>query len=310
MQGKILEIENKEETIKVMKALSSESRINILELLNSHEMNLNEISNKLDMPPSSVTVNIKKLEEAGLIKAHYKPGSHGSQKLCSRTYDSILIRFLDSNVNFNANLVKVSMPIGNYKDFDIKPSCGIATKEGYVGILDDERSFFEPEHSNAQLLWFEQGYIKYKFPNNLPANSTTKKLELSMEICSEAPGFNKEWPSDITIWINGIEVGTWTCPGDFGEKRGKLNPNWWNAGLTQYGLLKVWTIDDTGTYIDGKQISKKKISDLDIQENKFINFKIGVKEDARNVGGINLFGSKFGNYEQDIIMRLHYAYKD
>lgn len=308
MQGRILEVKNDDKTIEVIKALASEPRMEILELLNNHEMNLNEISEKLDMPAPSVTVNIKKLEQAGLIETDYQPGNRGSQKLCRRSYDSILIRFADANVNFDSDLVEVVMPIGNYKDFDIKPSCGMATDEGYVGILDDERSFLEPEHVNAGLLWFGQGDVKYKFPNNLPLKSMPNKLELSMEICSEAPGFNEDWPSDITIWINGVEVGTWTCPGDFGKERGKLNPSWWNVGLTQYGLLKVWTVDDSGSYIDGKKISDRKLEELKIQDNKFIDLKIGVKEDARHVGGINLFGHKFGNYEQDIILRLRYDY--
>lgn len=310
MQGRILEVKDKDKTIQVMKALASEARINILEILSNQEMNLNQISKKLDMPASSVTVNIKKLEEAGLIETNYKPGSHGSQKLCRRSYDSILIRFIDANVNFDDNLTQVSMPVGNYKDFDVKPSCGLATEDGYIGILDDERSFLEPEHIKAQLLWFEQGYVKYKFPNNLPANTIPNKLELSMEICSEAPGFNEEWPSDITVWINDIEIGTWTCPGDFGKERGKLNPDWWNEGLTQYGLAKIWNIDETGSYIDGKKISNRKISELNLQDNKFIDLKIGIKEDARHIGGINIFGRHFGNYEQDILLRLRYDYDE
>ena len=29
------------------------------------------------------------------------------------------------------------------------------------------------------------------------------------------------------------------------------------------------------------------------------------KEDARHPGGINIFGRGFGNYDQDIVLRLH-----
>lgn len=69
----------------------------------------------------------------------------------------------------------------------------------------------------------------------------------------EPPHYNNDWHSDITVWINNQEIGTWTVPGDFGDKRGKLNPDWWNADQTQYGLLKIWTINDT--FIEGKKIS-------------------------------------------------------
>ncbi|ACL70809.1 ArsR/SmtB family transcription factor [Halothermothrix orenii] len=310
MRGRVLEIKNDEDVLKIVKALASESRLQILDVLNNQEMNLNEISEKLDMPAPSVTVNIKKLEEAGLIETNYQPGSHGSQKICRRTYDSLLIRFPGTNIDFDTNLVEISMPIGNYKDYYVEPNCGLATESGYVGILDDERAFLEPEHIYAQLLWFRKGYVRYRFPNNLPANSILKKLELSMEVCSEAPHYNEDWPSDITVWVNGKEIGTWTSPGDFGKTRGKLNPDWWNSDQTQYGLLKIWTVNGKGSYIDGKQISNITVSDLNIQEKSYVDVKIGIKDDARNVGGLNLFGRKFGNYEQDIIMRFRYDYSE
>ena len=309
MRGKVLEIKDTELSVKVMKALASESRMQILEVLGEREMNLIEISEKLNMPAPTVTINIKKLEEAGLIETNYLPGSHGSQKLCRRTYDSLLVQLPGSRADFDTRLVEMSMPIGNYKDFQVQSTCGLATERGYVGILDDERAFFEPEHIYAQLLWFRQGYVKYRFPNNLPANTGITKLELSMEICSEAPHYNENWPSDITIWINDCEIGTWTSPGDFGRIRGKLNPEWWASDQTQYGSLKIWAVNEDGSYIDGKQISEKKLTDLNITLNNYIDIKIGVKEDARNIGGINLFGRKFGNYEQDIILRLKYDYE-
>jgi predicted transcriptional regulator len=31
-----------------------------------------------------------------------------------------------------------------------------------------------------------------------------------------------------------------------------------------------------------------------------------VKENARHVGGINIFGRAFGNYPQDILLRIRY----
>jgi predicted transcriptional regulator len=37
-----------------------------------------------------------------------------------------------------------------------------------------------------------------------------------------------------------------------------------------------------------------------------IPVRIGIKENASNIGGINLFGSKFGNYPQDIVLRQHF----
>ena len=35
-----------------------------------------------------------------------------------------------------------------------------------------------------------------------------------------------------------------------------------------------------------------------------IRFRIGVRDDARHPGGANIFGRGFGNYDQDIVMRI------
>ncbi len=60
-----------------------------------------------------------------------------------------------------------------------------------------------------------------KFSNGVPKKKEKiKRASISMEICSEAPGYKEDWKSDLTLWVNDVEVGTWTCPGDFrGQKR-------------------------------------------------------------------------------------------
>ena len=60
--------------------------------------------------------------------------------------------------------------------------------------------------------------------------------------------------------------------------------------------------------IDGEDLSAVTIDALALGANNHIAVRIGVKADARHVGGINLFGRKFGNYPQDIVMRLEYAF--
>jgi len=131
-------------------------------------------------------------------------------------------------------------------------------------------------------------------------------LELSMELSSETPGTNKDWLSDITMWINKVEIGTWVSPGDFGDKRGKYTPSWWKLEGSQYGLLKHWSITDEGSFIDGVRISDIKLSDLNIPEHHSIRMKIGVKDDAVHMGGMNIFGRGFGNYDQGIVLRTYY----
>ena len=87
-------------------------------------------------------------------------------------------------------------------------------------------------------------------------------VELSAELSSETPGTNRNWLSDVTVWINGVEIGSWTSPGDFGDRRGKLTPEWWKLEGSQYGLLKNWSVTADGSFVDGVRISDVRIQDL------------------------------------------------
>lgn len=131
-----------------------------------------------------------------------------------------------------------------------------------------------------------------------------------MELCSEAPNFDNDWPSDITLWINDVEIGTWTSPGDFGDRRGKLNPDWWIDWATQYGLLKTWRVDKERTTIDMDKVSDVSLADLALEGRHHLKLRIGIKSDALHKGGINLFGRQFGDYPQDIVMKVHYVLAD
>ena len=128
-----------------------------------------------------------------------------------------------------------------------------------------------------------------------------------MELCSEAPGYLEVWPSDITVSVNGVEITTYCSPGDFGARRGRITPDYWPNGRTQYGLLKNFAIRRDGCYLDKVLVNPSVcLDDLKLEEKPYISLTIAVKKDARNVGGINLFGEKFGDYEQGIVMRMVY----
>jgi predicted transcriptional regulator len=103
-------------------------------------------------------------------------------------------------------------------------------------------------------------------------------------------------------------VGTWTSPADFGGEAGRLTPEWWTPRNTQYGLLKFWHVNERESEVDGMRLSGVTIRDLKLNESPFISVRIGIKPDAEHVGGLNLFGSKFGNYPQDLVLRIGYRY--
>jgi predicted transcriptional regulator len=202
--------------------------------------------------------------------------------------------------------VEVDMPIGHYFDVQARPTCGLASAERLIGLLDDPISFYDPAHTEADLLWFRAGSIEYRFPNRLPPGATLQSLQLSMEACSEAPHHLASWPSDITLWINNVEIGTWTSPGDFGGERGRLTPGWWDVKDTQYGLLKRWRVDHEGSYLDGMAVSNVVLANIQL-DLPFIPIRIGIKPNAINQGGMNIFGARFGNYPQGLVLRMTYT---
>ncbi len=289
----------------LLKGLASGPRIEILRYLGGHSGSVNEIAEALGMPASTAALHINQLERAGLIRTELKPASRGLQKICVRLFDQVVIT-LPAGELPHENSLDISMPIGAYVDCDVAPTCGLAGEHGIIGNLDDPGTFYYPERLQAHLLWFKVGYVEYRFPKRFPANAVLDSLQISMEVCSEAPLHNDDWPSDITLWINGVEIGTWTSPGDFGGERGALTPDWWEEWNSQFGLLKVWKVTQTASFVDGLQISAVGLPDLDLDSHPWITMRIGIKEDAANIGGMNIFGSRFGNYPQDILMRMRF----
>ena len=46
------------------------------------------------------------------------------------------------------------------------------------------------------------------------------------------------------------------------------------------------------------------ISDLALDEHRSIRVRIEVKAEGKHPGGLNIFGRGFGNYDQDLLLRL------
>lgn len=290
---------------RVLKALDAPNRVKILRYLSDRVASVNEIASALEIPASTAAAHVELLEEAGLIRAELEPASRGLRKVCARMYDRIV---LDLPVvdRPREQAVELTMPIGAFVDCQVAPTCGLLGGNGPIGLLDDPTSFYEPARVEAQLIWFHHGYLEYRFPNRLPPRARPESLQLSMEICSEAPLYNLDWPSDITVAVNGVELGSWTSPGDFGGEQGRLTPDWWSSRNTQFGLLKVWAVSERESALDGMPISAVAVHDLQLTGSPYIAVRIGVKPDAAHVGGLNLFGSRFGNYPQDLVLRIAY----
>ncbi len=284
-----------EDSIGVLKGLSSPVRIKILRLLHLNgPMNVNEISAALGLPQSTIATNVQVLETAELIRTETSKANE------------VVIRLDGAPARQQDHLIEVAMPLGLYTSCHVSAPCGLCSTEQVIGLLDVPDFFLDPGRMRAALLWFGRGYVEYKFPNNAKiAGAEIEAIEFSLEMSSEAPGTNSDWPSDISLWVNDALIGTWISPGDFGDRRGKFTPRWWKLEGSQYGKLTTWTISDKGCFVDGVGVSRVTLNQLHLADHHSIRLKIGIEEKAQRPGGVNIFGRGFGNYDQDIVMRLY-----
>lgn len=299
-----LNLNDKDKLVNIGKAFSSSIRIDILEFLSLKPVIISDLAAHFKIPISSAALHIKTLESAGLISVLPIPGSKGAQKLCGALVSNVNIDVCLDLAKHTKYLFRENMPIGCYFDYHVSPPCGIVSEIADLGAEDSVSGFFSAERYKAQLIWLTCGYLEYRFSNTILKSNSANKILFTFEICSEALGYNPNWRSDVNIWMNNTEIGIIECPGDYGGRRGKLNPYWWSDASTQYGDLRKVLITETGCYIDDQKVSNYTISSLGLNKNSFISFKIGVKPDSRFVGGMNLFGEKFGDYPQNIVMEV------
>lgn len=302
----MLHIKSLDEGLDIFKALGSEVRIEIIKiLLENHGMNMNELATKLNITNGALTSHIKKLEDCGLIKVTSESAGHGNQKKCSVHLDKILID-LDSQEDIK-NVYQTDLKVGHFSGYHVYPTCGLASNTAIIGEVDDTRYFAHPDRYNADILWFTRGYVEYVIPNFIPFSQKIDQITISLEICSEAPGVNDIWPSDISFFLNDTKIAMWTSPGDFGDVKGIFTPDWWYPNWNQYGLLKILVINKKGTFIDGLQVSDITIRDFNLDFRSTVKFKMAVEDLSEHVGGLTIFGKTFGNYNQDINVRINYS---
>ena len=306
MEKIMLHIKSLDEGLEVFKALGSEVRIEIIKiLLKNHGMNMNELAKELNVTKGALTSHVKKLEDCGLITVTNESQGHGNRKKCSVHLDKILIDMAIEE-DFK-NIYQTDLKVGHYSDFEVYPTCGLASSRAIIGEVDDNRYFLHSDRYDADILWFTRGYVEYIIPNFIPFDQKIDQITISLEIGSEAPGVNDVWPSDISFILNDKKVATWTSPGDFGNVRGIFTPDWWYPNWNQYGLLKILVINKKGTFIDGLKVSDISIKDFAFDSTSTIKLKLAVEDDAKHRGGLTIFGKSFGNYNQDISVRINHS---
>lgn len=299
----MIHLEDIREGTKIFKALGSELRLEILALLSEHhQLNMNDIAEHLNITKGALTSHIKMLHEANLIEVNMSTGKKGTQKRCSLSHETLVVDFKHSVIN--ESIYETELDVGLYFNYEATPTCGIATENHVIGSFDDPRFFAHPDRINAGIVWLTTGYLEYRLPNFPNPRQKIEEIRISMEISSEAPGINEDWPSDIHFHLNDTFLGFWTAPGDYGKPRGFLTPEWWHDNLNQFGLLKTLSINSEGTYIDGLKISDITVQQIEQNFQRELSLRLSVPENATNCGGLTIFGKGFGNYNQGIKIQI------
>lgn len=290
----------------VFKALSTPMRLKIMEMIyKDSNLSMNDLAEALGLTNGAISMHVSKLEEAGLVKIKVTSGKRGTMKLIRPRYDRLMIDL--APVKEARRCYTDDIRVGYYTNCNIAPTCGLSTSKEIIGSFDDPRVFSFPDRFNAGIIWFSSGYIEYNLPNHLQPGQTLSELHISFEISSECPDYNEDYPSDIYFSMNGIPLGMWISPGDYGARKGYVSPPWWPELLNQYGLLKTLIVNSDGCFIDGNnKISNTTIQDLNINYNSYITFRFEVPRDTANVGGCTLFGEDFGDHNQAIRIKAYY----
>lgn len=292
------------------RALSSPIRVEILRMIIKKPLLLSEISKILGLQISSATFHLKVLEDANLVCTHFSTKGKMSLKYYSYSNYKLIRIFMRDTENKNEiknQPYRTFIKIGDYVDAKFNKMSGMATEAKQIAGNMPQDAFINERH-NAQIIWnSNDAYLTYAIANSYACFKKVTSISFSLEICAEAYGYNHDFPSDITFSVNGVELATYTCKGDFGDRYGKYTPTWWFVESTKYGELVTVSVTDEGVYINDKLVNRNvSVRSLNLSEGNRTEIKIEVKEDAVRCGGFNIFGEKFGDYNQHIVFSANY----
>ena len=303
MTFSVLDPQNYKKLESICRALGSPIRLKIIKQLTEKPMTLLEVARLNSITNSTALFHLTCLIDGGIVENRYLPGVKGKAQIFFVNFNRISFTRGDT-IKETTKIFQQETAVGDYIDIDCD-FFGIANTEKII-MLHREESF-SSARKTAELLWVQSiGAVYYPFENYFAKNGTVEELSFSLELCSETSFYRNDWKSDVTFSINGIDVCTYTSPGDFGGVRGKLNPSWWTNENTQFGNLLDISVRSGGTFMSNEKCSDIGLKDLNLSDGNKIIFGIKIKPTAKYIGGFNIFGKKFGNYEQDIKMSAKY----
>ncbi|MHC1785785.1 MAG: ArsR/SmtB family transcription factor [Christensenellales bacterium] len=299
----MLHVQYLREGYPLFRALGSETRICILELLvKKGPMSMTAIAEEMKCTGGALTDHIKDLVDAGLLSIETGKGGHGGQKICRVRDEPILIESLAKRSDLH--VYEVGVDIGAFVDFQAVSPCGIATIDRLLEPKGDPTCFSNPERMKAGLLWLRSGQVEYLVPNFINSKQMLTEIQVSMELAPGTPSELESRACDVCLWVNGVEAAAFTLPEEAGNASGFANHPWWSSRNRQRGTLKLISIDDKGAWVDGAQASAVRLSDLDIGCGKSVPMRLGTASSSSQHSGFTIYGSGFGRYPQGIKIRM------
>jgi predicted transcriptional regulator len=325
----------------IVKALSNDFRIRILQILCEDDQTVQALMAKLELSKTAVITHLRILESSGFISSTIINGSIGNQRIYHKEYDRLIFNFTPMQENEqNEPYYEIQTDIGNYFDFQISPPCGLAKKDHIIQKWDDPSVFFQPERIQAHLLWGAFGFVEYRIPMNIPfEEGGFSRIEIMLEISAQGdlpthhrlslPDYIRKEQlangvSDLTFFLNGVAIADYAVKeysriakkGSLSGKKGKYTPGWWRG--SNYGDLLKIVIDYAGVTINGEKESAVTLNDifpdtlfdnpkemnLDLLSDDSLKFRIAIRPEARRIGGFTIYGLGFGNYNQGIVTRF------
>lgn len=303
----MIHIQTLREGYPLFKALGSETRISILELLvEKGPMRMTAIAQELKITGGALTSHVKALNEAGILSIEQRGGKHGIQKVCRVNDERIIIESPIKRPGMKS--YEAEIEIGQFVDSKASAPCGVATPERILEPQNDPTSFANPDRLRAGVIWLKDGYLEYLVPNFIKEGQQMLELQMSLECAPDLPRSQPRLPGQVELSINNVKVCACGLPGEEGNAYGMFNPVWWDESHNQRGTLHMITVNEDGTFVDGYAVSDIKLSDLKLGVGKSIPVRLTLPKGEDN-SGLTLFGHGFGNAPQGIKISMNYEDK-
>jgi len=298
----LMDREGAETAARIAGALSHPLRIKLLQQLLRIPRSITELARINHATNSTVIFHLKMLEEAGLVFSKLQPNKKGKTLIFYVNFSSIVFSLQNDPKEAHDTVVKQSLGVGNYEFAAPTGYIRIATEDRFIVLEADD--VYNPRRFDAKLLCVDNGEVRYAFSNAFAKRQLVKRLEFSMELSSESPYYCNDWKSEIIFSVCGVELATYLSPGDFGDVRGRLSPDWWDNKYSQYGLLVTLMIDRDGVYLNNERVKTDLTLDsLCIEQTDKITLSLRTDLSHQYAGGFNIYGNRFGNEPQDIVLR-------